>query len=71
MVKDIKTVIACVVVRFNSETEGKAQERPLVMGLFHTLIGAWITQGRAIFKTHSTSYLLSVHFTVCKLYLKF
>ena len=63
MVKDIKTVIACAVVRFNSETEGKEQERPLVMGLFHTLMGVWITQGRAIFKTHSTSL-----FTICAFY---
>ena len=71
MVKDIKTVIACVVVRFSSETEGKKQEKPMVMGLFYTLIGVWITQVHAIFKTHSTSYLLSVHFAVCKLHLKF
>ena len=71
MVKDIKTVIACVVVRFSSETEGKEQEKPTVMRLIHTLIGVWITQVHAIFKTHSTSFFLSVHFAVCKLHLKF
>lgn len=70
MVKDIKTVIACVALRFSSETEGKEQEKPRAMGLFCTLMGVWITQVHAIVKTHSTSYLLSAHFTVCKLHLK-
>jgi len=34
-----------------------SRKNPMVMRLFYILVGVWVTQVCAIFKTHQTGYL--------------